>query len=145
MNTLFTIGFTKKSAEEFFSLLRNNRVTLIADVRLNNSGQLAGFTKAKDLKFFLSLFRIKYQHWKNFAPTKEIRKQYHSDWDFDKYIELYTKLLLKRDTISNLKADDFKVETICLLCSEATPEKCHRRIAANLITKAFPAISVNHL
>ena len=40
---IFTIGFTKKTAEEFFSKLQAAGVKRIIDVRLNNVSQLAGF------------------------------------------------------------------------------------------------------
>ena len=145
MSQLFTIGFTKKSAEQFFMLLQDNGITLVADVRLNNSSQLAGFTKARDLKYFLSFVGIKYEHWKNFAPTKELRKSYHTDWDFDAYAESYTDLINRRRALQQLKADVFTQEKVCLLCSEATPEKCHRRVAADLICKCTPGLLVMHL
>ena len=50
---LYTIGFTQKKAEEFFSLLRNNRIERLVDIRLKPSGQLAGFAKQEDLPYFL--------------------------------------------------------------------------------------------
>jgi len=50
---IFTIGFTKKSAEEFFTLLKDAGVRRVIDIRLNNTSQLAGFAKARDLEYFL--------------------------------------------------------------------------------------------
>ena len=59
--TIFTIGFTKKNASEFFSGLREAEVKLLVDVRLNNASQLAGFTKKPDLEYFLeAIANIKY-------------------------------------------------------------------------------------
>jgi uncharacterized protein (DUF488 family) len=142
---LCTIGFTKKSAEQFFSLLKRNGVSLLADIRLNNSGQLAGYTKAKDLAYFLSLLGIKYEHWKDFAPTKELRNSYHSDWNFEKYAQEYTSLVTQRRAIERLRQGLFESETVCLLCSEATAEKCHRRVAADLIRESSPGLEIKHL
>ncbi len=42
---LFTIGFTKTSAEHFFSRLSKVHVKKLIDVRLNNVSQLSGFAK----------------------------------------------------------------------------------------------------
>lgn len=41
MITLYTIGFTKKSAERFFGLLRGSHVKQLVDVRISNGSQLA--------------------------------------------------------------------------------------------------------
>ena len=145
MSTIYTIGFTKKSAEEFFNLLRDNGVSLLADIRLNNTGQLAGYTKWKDLAFFLSLVGIKYEYWRDFAPTKGLRKEYQIDLVFQKYAAAYKNLIAERCAVSKLKQDIFCAEKVCLLCSESTPEKCHRSLAADLIYQAIPIIAVKHL
>ena len=74
---LYTIGFTKKNAETFFTLLRKNGVKKLIDVRLNNVSQLAGFTKQDDLKYFLKeLCGIEYYHCEQLAPTEDILKRY---------------------------------------------------------------------
>jgi uncharacterized protein (DUF488 family) len=82
---LYTIGFTKKSAEQFFSLLKKNNVKCVIDIRLNNKSQLAGFTKEEDLKYFLqAIAGIDYCHMLLFAPTDEILKKYQNkeiSWD----------------------------------------------------------------
>jgi uncharacterized protein (DUF488 family) len=137
MKKLFTIGFTKKSAEEFFNILKENEIDLIADVRLNNSGQLAGFTKKRDLIFFLSLFNIDFIHLIDFAPTKELRNAYHSNWDFEAYGKSYRDLLKSREAIKNISGSVLMHKNVCLLCSEAGAEKCHRSLAALEIAKEF--------
>ncbi|MEG0566355.1 MAG: DUF488 family protein, partial [Hungatella sp.] len=53
MDKIYTIGFTKKSAEKFFDLLIRNNISIVLDIRLNNTSQLAGFSKFPDIKFFL--------------------------------------------------------------------------------------------
>jgi uncharacterized protein (DUF488 family) len=144
MKKIFTIGFTKKSAKQFFNLLQKNKIDLIADVRLNNKGQLAGFTKEKDFKFFLSLFNIEFIHLIDFAPTKELRNSYHSDWDFETYKNNYLKLIKSRSAVKNLTQLNISHNNVCLLCSEPKAEKCHRSLAANEIAKEFN-IPVIHL
>ena len=78
MIKLYTIGFTKKNAQQFFDLLISNSVDNIVDTRINNTSQLAGFAKADDLEYFANqLGGINYQHNIDFAPTKELLKNYN--------------------------------------------------------------------
>ena len=79
MITLYTIGFTRKSAEQFFELLKNNHVTRLVDVRISNTSQLAGFAKGKDLAYFVhQICGINYDHIVDFAPTKDLLDQWHN-------------------------------------------------------------------
>lgn len=144
MKRIYTIGFTKKSAEDFFSILKKNQINLIADVRLNNRGQLAGFTKKNDFIFFLSLFNIEYVHLKDFAPTKELKDAYQSNRDFKKYKTSYFNLIENRNAVKKLADLKLPQENVCLLCSEPEPEKCHRSLAAEKIATKFN-IPVTHL
>ena len=74
---IFTIGVNNKNAEEFFTLLNNNEVTKVIDIRLNNTTQLCGFTKMNDLNFFLKrILNIDYEYISDFAPTKDIMVKY---------------------------------------------------------------------
>uniref|UniRef100_UPI0015D7B598 DUF488 domain-containing protein n=1 Tax=Nevskia soli TaxID=418856 RepID=UPI0015D7B598 len=71
--TIFTIGFTRKSAETFFTLLSRAGVQRLIDVRLNNVSQLAGFTKKDDLRYFTkAICGIDYVHLPELAPTADI-------------------------------------------------------------------------
>jgi uncharacterized protein (DUF488 family) len=71
--TIYTIGFTKKSAEEFFTRLQAARVNRVVDVRLNNTSQIAGFAKSRDLEYFLrAIGGIGYVHLPELAPTQDI-------------------------------------------------------------------------
>ena len=66
---LFTIGFTRKSAQKFFGLLSSSGVERVVDVRLNNVSQLAGFAKRDDLEYFLRrVCGIDYVHLPALAP-----------------------------------------------------------------------------
>ena len=70
---LFTIGFAGKTAQEFFDKLQKAGVKRLIDVRLNNVSQLAGFTKKKDLEYFLRVIAgIEYLHYEDLAPTSDI-------------------------------------------------------------------------
>ena len=143
--TLYTIGFTKKSAEEFFSLLKANKIKTLVDVRLNNVSQLAGFTKKDDLKYFLKeICSIEYVHEPAFAPTKEILDAYKKKnilWF--QYEEDY-KLLLKQRGVEHLIKDK-DLDMACLLCGEPTAENCHRRLLAEYLRDKKNNITIKHL
>ncbi|GAA0084823.1 hypothetical protein UT300007_12620 [Clostridium sp. CTA-7] len=136
MITIYTIGFTKKSAERFFELLEENNVETVFDVRLNNSTQLAGFSKGKDMEFFLRrILSINYIHNIEFSPTKEILDDYKKKKiSWENYEEKFGKLLKARKLESYIKNNlKDKLDKICFLCSEDTAEHCHRRLVAEYI------------
>jgi uncharacterized protein (DUF488 family) len=142
---LYTLGFSMKPASEFFGLLQSNGVTLLADIRQRNVGQLNGFTQVRDLPFFLGLFGMQYVHWSALAPSVEIRDAYKADHDFAGYTTRYTALMERRDAIAGLPSGIFDREVVCLLCSEPTAKSCHRRLAAEMIQAAHPGMEVRHL
>lgn len=135
MITLYTIGFTKKNAERFFSLLKENGVKQLVDVRISNSSQLAGFAKGKDLEYFVKeICHIPYIHIADFAPTKELLDQWHKqEVTWDEYERIYTKMLAERDILRKYGVKLF--DGSCFLCSEDTPEQCHRRLLAEYMKK----------
>ncbi|OGR46945.1 MAG: hypothetical protein A2021_03795 [Elusimicrobia bacterium GWF2_52_66] len=141
--TIYTIGFTKKTAEQFFTKLQTNKVKKLFDIRLNNKSQLAGFAKGHDLEYFLKVIcGIGYVYLQDLAPTDEILDAYQGKkMTWDEY-EVKFKQLLK-DRKLNLKKSDF--EDACLLCSEPTAEKCHRRLAAEHLAELFGDAKIVHL
>lgn len=146
MITIYTIGFTKKSAEEFFSLLKNNNVNLLYDIRLNNSNQLAGFSKGNDLKYFLDqLVSIDYIHDIRFSPTKEILDNYKKKKiTWQEYEIKYNELLRSREIDKIIKTELIdKLDRICLLCSEEKADQCHRRLAAENIKSILNDMDIN--
>lgn len=145
MTKLFTIGFTEKSAETFFNLLKKAGVKKIVDTRLNNVSQLAGFAKGKDLEFFAkSIVGADYEHNINLAPTKELLKNYRDKKiTWAQYEKEYISILEKRNIIS--KIDFKKLDGSCLLCSEHKPDMCHRRLLAEYLKKVNNEIEIIHL
>ena len=130
---IYTIGFTKKSLEEFINLLKKNKIQKIIDIRLNNSSQLSGFAKGNDLRYILKSTGIGYEYVKELAPDKSIFKKYMQDKDWDIYQKRFNELMKKRngkEILSDLLKDR---KTTCLLCSEDTADKCHRRLVAELL------------
>lgn len=145
MIKLFTIGFTGKSAEQFFDLLIRAGVKKIIDTRIHNVSQLAGYAKGKDLKYFArEIGNIEYEHRKDYAPTKVLLKQYRDKViSWPEYEKAYKSLLEERKIKSNT---DFEtLHEACLLCSEHEPDHCHRRLLAEYFKKANKKIRIIHL
>jgi uncharacterized protein (DUF488 family) len=142
---LFTIGFTKKSAETFFTRLRTAGVKRLIDVRLNNVSQLAGFAKRDDLAYFLkAICDCDYRHEPLLAPTKEILDGYKKkQLDWVEYETRFVKLLEERQAHRLVTGKELK--EACLLCSEPTPGKCHRRLVAEFFTRNFDDLEIYHL
>ncbi len=141
---IFTIGFAQKSAEEFFTLLTDNKVKKLIDIRLNNKSQLAGFANAKHLPYFLKLHGIDYEYKPELAPTKELLNGYkNKEVDWQEYEKVYNKILLDRDVLNTISINE--LDNSVLLCSEPTAEQCHRRLAAEYLAKSSNNIKIKHL
>ena len=142
---LFTIGFTQKSAREFFTALKDAGVKRVVDVRLNNNSQLAGFSKKDDLPYFLKeIGGIEYVHLPELAPTQDILDAYKKrkgDWNV--YEEKFLDLMASREI--EKKIDPEVLQQGCLLCSEHLPRHCHRRLVAEYLNAKWGGIEVKHL
>ena len=144
--TVSTIGFTKTTAAGFFERLLNAGVKKVVDVRLHNTSQLAGFAKADDLAYFLrKIGGIEYVHQPLLAPTDPMLKAYKKEkGDWDAYEERFLGLMSERHIEARLKPEMF--DGACLLCSEATPHRCHRRLVCEYLNEKWGgALEVRHL
>src|SRR3972149_5512641 len=142
--TIFTIGFTKKSAQTFFELLKQAGVKRLIDIRLNNESQLAGFTKKDNLQYFLkTIAGIEYTHRPEFAPTQDILNGYKKKKiTWADYEQRFQKLLKERqveDLVTSAELDN-----ACLLCSEPTSDKCHRRLVVEYLRSKLGDIEICH-
>ncbi|MFZ4509201.1 MAG: DUF488 family protein [Fimbriimonas sp.] len=142
---VLTIGFTKKTAEEFFGALKVAGVKRVVDVRLNNVSQLAGFAKKQDLAYFLrSICGIEYIHEPLLAPTQDMLDEYKKNGgSWLSYEQRFLDLMEKRkieDRISKTVVSDG-----CLLCSEDKPHHCHRRLVAEYLSAQWGDVSIDHL
>lgn len=142
---IFTIGFTKKSAETFFTSLKNARVRRLVDVRLKNVSQLAGFAKKDDLRYFVkSICKINYVHVPDLAPTADILDAYQKhkgDWAVyeRQFLDLMSKRRIEEKTSNEILDGD------CLLCSEDKPQHCHRRLVAEYLKKKWGDVDIEHI
>ena len=146
MRKIFTIGFTRKTAEEFFDLLKENGVKRLVDVRLFNRTQLLGFTKYPDIEYFLRLHQMDYVHDLQFAPSLELLNRYKKGViGWDDYEKEFAELMKYRDIDDYIADNYFNAEDICLLCTEVSPEYCHRRLVAEKIRDVLGDVEIIHL
>ena len=143
---IYSIGFTQKSASEFFGALKAHGIERLLDVRLNNTSQLAGFAKQSDLPYFLrEICGAAYEHEPLLAPTQEILdafKKHKGSWDA--YTEAYLALIRSRGVETALSKESFQKKTV-LLCSEPTAEHCHRRLALEYLQEHWKDVIIRHI
>jgi uncharacterized protein (DUF488 family) len=143
---VYSIGFTKKTAEQFFSILKNAGIRRLLDVRLNNVSQLAGFSKREDLQYFLrEMCGAEYRHEPLLAPTKEMLDEYKKlkgNWGV--YESRFLNLMAQRQIETRFKISDFAVPTV-LLCSESAADLCHRRLVLEHLQRKWHNLRIHHL
>lgn len=142
---LFTIGVNGKTPKLFFELLKENNIDLVIDIRINNKSQFAGFAKGgyEYLGYFLKkILNVEYKHDIYLAPTKDLLERYHKSYDWLYYQEAFNQIISERKIKEYFLNRYSTFHNICLLCAEATPEKCHRRLVAEAI---FGEKAVKHL
>ena len=142
---IFTIGFTKKSAESFFAKLQRAGVKRLVDVRLNNVSQLAGFAKQNDLRYFTkAICNIDYVHLPDLAPTKDILNTYKKNkGDWKVYEHNFLELMKIRRIEDKVPRE--LLDGGCLLCSEDEPHHCHRRLVAEYIKEKWGEVEIEHI
>ena len=142
---LFTIGFTKKSAQTFFSKLKESGAQRIVDVRLNNVSQLAGFAKKNDLQYFLrQICDMEYVHLPFLAPTQDMLDRYKKDQgDWRDYEKDFMNLMQRREIETSVP--EHLISNACLLCSEEKPNHCHRRLVAEYLRSHWSDLEIIHI
>jgi len=144
--TVYTIGTQGKSLEQFITALRQAGVDALIDIRLRNTSQLAGYSKKDDLAFLLREgFGIGYEHRLDLAPVDEILDAYRRDRDWQAYEAAFVPLLRERQAERVGAELMSRYRAPCLLCGEAKPAKCHRRLVAEYWAAHLPGLSVVHL
>jgi uncharacterized protein (DUF488 family) len=143
---IYSIGFTQKSASEFFGALKSHRIERLLDVRLNNTSQLAAFAKQQDLAYFLrEICNADYEHQPLLAPAQEILDAYKKQkCGWEAYEQAFIALMRARKIESAIDKNSFARKTV-LLCSEPTAEHCHRRLVLEYFQKHWQGVKVHHL
>ena len=140
MNKIYTIGFTKKTLEDFITRLKKAGVQRVVDIRLNDSSQLSGFAKSPDFEYMLKQFGFEYTRVKDLAPDKALLDKYRKDKDWDEYEVNFKALMNARNAKKTLNELQLDKKISCFLCSEDKPEKCHRRLVAEMLDKSFEIV-----
>jgi uncharacterized protein (DUF488 family) len=142
---IFTIGFTKKTAEVFFEKLKASDAARLIDVRLNNVSQLAGFAKRDDLRYFIrTICDMEYQHLPVLAPTQAILDGYRKQKaGWANYERQFNELMRERRIEKQLSRD--LIDRACLLCSEERPDQCHRRLVAEYLSAKWGGVEIAHI
>lgn len=144
---IFTIGFTRTTAEDFFDRLKSHGIERLLDVRLNNRSQLAGFAKRDDLVYFLrELVGADYEQAPMLAPTQDILDDFkkRKEMPWEEYEDRFLALMREREIEDRLRPGEFSRRTV-LLCSEDTPEHCHRRLVAEYLREHWKDVEIIHL
>ena len=149
-----TIGFRGRTAREFFGLLKKAGAQKLLDIRRRNQSQLAGFTKGRDLAFFLEeCFGIEYEHIPLFAPSEELLDGFHrrlgkrkcDDATWAWYVEQFTREISSKPIVERFLEAAMGFEVVCLLCTEEAAEHCHRRLIAEHVAERVEGVAVEHL
>ena len=145
MKTICTIGFTRKTFQEFIERLRAAGVREVIDIRLRNTSQLAGWSKYPDVAYLLTAgFGMHYEHHPEFAPTAELLDKYTKACDWPTYEVCFKQLLANRRLEHRAQALLAK-EAVCLLCTEPQADRCHRRLVAEYLRNLQPELEIRHL
>lgn len=143
---LYTIGFTQKTAQQFFTLLHNNGVKTLVDIRLKPDTQLSGFARKRDLPYLLRhLSQCDYQHRLEMAPSEDLFKRYRTHRQWADYEPEFKQLLETRQLIAQLDKTWWAQNAACLLCSEHEPDFCHRRLVAEYMATYWKDLEIVHL
>lgn len=141
-----TIGFTQKTAAQFFGALKQAGIRRLIDVRLNNVSQLAGFSKRDDLAYFLQeICSAEYIHEPLLAPTQDLLDAYRKEkGGWENYARGFLHLMAERRIEDRLSRDLFGTPAV-LLCSEPTAGHCHRRLVVEYLQEKWNGLKAVHL
>ena len=134
-----------RGRESFFSLLKQADIRKVVDVRLYNTSQLAGFTKRRDIKYFLkTIVGADYVHLPIMAPIKRLLNDYKKGVvSWQQYESGFKTIIAGRQIEKCIGLGD--MDMACFLCSEATAEKCHRRLVVEYLAGCWQDVLIEHL
>lgn len=142
---LFTIGYEGFSSPEFFTLLRENSVEVLVDVRELPLSRKPGFSKTALAMSALSN-GLTYQHYPALGCPREIRHPYREHRDWERYTQEFLQYLDSQQAAVEALVNEANSLRCCLLCFEADADYCHRSYVAQRAEMAFDAqFTVKHL
>ena len=143
---LYTTGYEKKPASLFFETLRDHHIERLIDIRRFPDGPMEGYARRDDLAYLLqAVLGCEYIYFPLLAPTGEMLSRYQLEPNWEGYVTDYEKLMEERDIPGVLERRMFDEKRTCLLCFEASPVKCHRRLAAERLAAAWGDVEIQHI
>jgi uncharacterized protein (DUF488 family) len=142
---VFTLGYEKRSLDEFLRLLRKERIDLVVDVRDVPWSHKPGFSK-RPLSEALAAARLEYVHAGFAGNPKALRSTAADNAEalrlYAKHLKSHPEILARMDAL----LDPFlaKGKRACLICFERDPRDCHRSILATAWAKRRK-VAVRHL
>lgn len=129
--TLFTLGYQRRSQDEFVHLLLDAAVDVLVDVRETAWSHKPGFSKC-GLEEALRVHGIAYVHARFAGNPKRLRTSAVSHKEclrlYAEHLEKDAAIMEMFDELVGRLLDAGK--RVCLTCYERHPEDCHRGVLA---------------
>ncbi len=144
MPKLFTVGYEALPPEQLVAELKAAGVRRLLDVRFRPQSRRAGMSKTR-LGEFLFAHGIIYEHRRSLGTPPDIRVHFHAGRtargreEFAAYVEQTAGEEL--DALADEIATGAAPPT-ALMCLEAEPAECHRRVVAEALVERRPEIEV---
>jgi len=136
MQNIFALSAYETSAEQFFQKLKEEKADLVLDVRLKNSNQLCGFTKAKDLAYLIpAVTGAAYVHDLRFAPSAALLESYlkhQIGWEM--YRASYLSEMKRHRAMDAFRVSYDSYQSICILGTSTRKRRSHSDALIDLIT-----------
>lgn len=140
---IYTIGYEGLNIDSFMSLLRENGVETVVDIRELPLSRKPGFSK-KVLASTLSASGFEYTHISDLGCPKPIRNQYRADGNWRRYKVGFIKHLATQGEAVKELVDLAQSSTCALLCFEADFNLCHRSLVADEVRLSY-GMRVSHI
>jgi len=155
---LATIGVYGWTLDAWLDALRAADVRLVVDVRQRRGvrGSEYAWANAQRLEAALAEAGIGYEHWKELAPTTELRQLQYSEDDrlgvgkrsrdtlAPAYVERYTREILGQVDVRSIAHELSPDGVSALMCVERDPEACHRSLVADRLGSEL-GLQITHL
>lgn len=155
---LFTIGVYGLSELEFFEKIKSAEIDIFSDVRQRRGmrGAKYSFVNSTYLQSKLNSLEVSYVHFKDLAPTQQIRslqvsadsqlgegKRFRKELSAEFCNEYKAKVLDGFDFSPFLAL--LAQGKVCLFCVERDCVACHRSLIADHLASTISGLSVTHL
>lgn len=127
---LHDISAYQTSAESFFDRLQSWKVDLVLDVRLHNTTQLDGFTKERDLAYFVKeIDHADYVHDIEFAPKSDDLHAYlHHKMSWQGFAASYELDLRERNAVADFFKKYGKYHSVAIVGTATNKRRSHAEV-----------------